>query len=139
VAAIDTITSGKVCCPHFAGQLENFGGYTFKGRTRPSIKGQFVYLHYKRPSADRWHRFKVGGGGSSGNGFYVLNKNRPRDAINRRHRWSALFTPSVPRATGRSVLSFPHRMAIAGPSSRSGTGFGLLTEITPALLIAAVT
>jgi hypothetical protein len=108
-AAIDTTTTGKVCCPHFAGHLENFGGYTFKGRTKPSLKGQFVYFQYKRPSADRWRPFKVGGGGSSGNGFYVLNKNRPRDSINRRHRWSVLFTPSVPQGNWKIRAVFPRQ------------------------------
>jgi hypothetical protein len=108
-AAIETTTTGKVCCPHLAGHLENFGGYTFKGRTKPSLKGQFVYFQYKRASADRWRPFKVGLGGSSGNGFYILNKDRPRDSINRRHRWSVFFTPSVPQGKWKIRALFPRQ------------------------------
>lgn len=106
-AAIETTTTGTVCCPFHAGQLENFGGYKFRGRTRPSQAGQFVYFLYKRPAATRWHKFKVGLGGSDGPGFYVLNKNRPRDAINRRHRWSVYFTPSVRQGYWKIRARFP--------------------------------
>jgi hypothetical protein len=118
-AAIDTTTTGKVCCPHFAGHLENFGGYTFKGRTKPSLKGQFVYFQYKRASADRWRPLKVGLGGSSGNGFYVLNKDRPRDSINRRHRWSVFLLLLSLRENGRSARSSQGKTAMAGPLSKS--------------------
>lgn len=95
-ATLTTTTTGRVCCPHFAGKLESGGAYKFKGTTKPSLKGQYVYFQYKRPGATHWHPFKVGLGGSDGNGFYLLKKNRPRDAINDRHRWNSnWFTPSV--------------------------------------------
>jgi hypothetical protein len=91
-AASETTTAGRVCCPHIAGQLENFGGYRFKGMTTPSLTGQFVYFQYKRPWWDRWRLFKVD---PEGLGFYVLNRDAPRDAINDRDRWRILFTPTV--------------------------------------------
>jgi hypothetical protein len=103
-----TTIKGRVCCPHTAGQLENFGGYKFKGTTKPSLKGQYVYFHYKRLGATRWRPFKVGLGGSDGNGFYLLNKERPRDAIDGRHRWNSnFFTPSVPQGPWKLRAIFP--------------------------------
>jgi hypothetical protein len=106
-AAINTTTTGRVCCPHFAGELENFGGYTFKGKTTPSLAGQFVFFQYKRPAAEQWRFFKVGLGGSDGAGFYVLNRDAPRDRINRRDRWRILFTPSVRQGHWKIRALFP--------------------------------
>jgi hypothetical protein len=93
-AAIETETTGRVCCPHVAGTLEQFAGYYFKGKTTPSLRGQYVYFQYKRPWWERWHRFKTEADGA-GLGFYVLYGDEPRDQINRRHRWRILFTPTV--------------------------------------------
>jgi hypothetical protein len=95
-AAIDTTTTGRVCCTSTDGQLENFGDYTFSGKTTPSLAGQFVYFQYKRPAATRWRNFKViEPEVSTGKGFFVANKSAPRDAISDRHRWRARFTMSV--------------------------------------------
>jgi hypothetical protein len=74
--------------------LEQFAGYVFRGRTKPSLRGQFVYFQYKRPWRTRWHLFKTQAD-PAGLGFYVLDGDQPRDAINRRHRWRILFTPTV--------------------------------------------
>ena len=96
-AATATDTTARVCCPAAGeNQLENFGGYRFKGTVAPSRAGQIVRFSYKRPRADRWRPFKVAGpGGADGHGFYVLNRDRPRDRLSSDNRFSAYFTPSV--------------------------------------------
>jgi hypothetical protein len=108
-AAIETTTRGFVCCPHFDGQLENFGGYTFKGRTSPSLTGQYVYFQYKRPSWSEWRNFKAGLSGSSGAGFYVLDKDEPRDRINDRDRWKVFFSPGVRQGYWKIRALFPRQ------------------------------
>jgi hypothetical protein len=108
-ARIDTTTTGRVCCPFIAGELENYGAYTFRGKTTPSRTGQFVKFQYKRPSGDRWRSFKVGLGGSDGWGFYVLDKDTPRDRINRRDRWRILFAPSVKQRNWKIRALFPRQ------------------------------
>ena len=94
---IETDTTARVCCPGSpSGELENFGGYVLNGTVEPSMRGQIVRFSYKRPSADRWRGFKVAGDdGVSGTGFYVLNKQRPRDRLSAAGRFRAEFTPSV--------------------------------------------
>jgi hypothetical protein len=77
--------------------------------TRPARAGQFVKFQYKRPSAERWRNFKVGPGGSDGNGFYVLDHDAPRDRINRRDRWRVFFTPSVPQGDWKIRTVFPRQ------------------------------
>jgi hypothetical protein len=106
-AAIDTTTTGVVCCPHFAGQLENYGGYTFRGKTTPALTGQYVKFQYKRPWSTRWRGFKPGLSGSDGTGFYVLNRNAPRDHINSRDRWNVLFSPGVRQGYWKIRAVFP--------------------------------
>ena len=76
-------------------------GYTFKGKTRPSREGQLVVFHFKRRGTDNWRRFKVGPADGR-NAFFVLDHERPRDRINRRHRWAVFFTPGA--KPGRWVL-----------------------------------
>jgi hypothetical protein len=104
-AAIETTTTGRVCCPHFAGELENYGGYTFRGRTTPSLTGQYVYFQYKRPWGPRWRSFKVGY--VTGSGFYLLNRNAPRDRINEFDRWSVLFSSGVRQGYWKVRAVFP--------------------------------
>jgi hypothetical protein len=89
-ARIPTTTMGRVCCPHVAGQLENYGGYIFKGKTTPLFTGPYVYFRYKRPAWSRWRAFKVGI--VTGGGFFARNKNFRRDRINDRDRWRILFS-----------------------------------------------
>jgi hypothetical protein len=110
-ARIDTTTTGRVCCSAFypPGELENFGGYTFRGKTSPSLSGQYVKFQYKRPWAKRWHSFKPGLSGSRGTGFYVLNRNVPRDRINRRDRWRILFSPGVRQGYWQIRAVFPRQ------------------------------
>jgi hypothetical protein len=83
------------------------GASTFRGRTTPSLTGQYVKFKYKRPSATFWRNFKVGLGGSDGLGFYVLNRSAPRDAINDRDRWRIFFTPSVRQGYWQIRAVFP--------------------------------
>lgn len=115
LAAIATRTTGKICghmCPQRT--LENHGGYTFKGSTRPSKAGQVVRFSYKRPGAKQWQRFKVRR--ASGSGFFVLDHSRSSDRINSNHEWSVFFTPSV--RPGRYILraAFPGQGGYAASS-----------------------
>ena len=93
-ALVDTSTTGKVCgheCPQK--RLENFGGYTFSGITRPSEAGQEVEFSYKRAGTSRWKDF--------GDGFNTYGEGSTT-RIDGRHRWSLDFSPSV--EPGRYVL-----------------------------------
>lgn len=94
----ETTTTGRVNDR----TMEQFGGYTFKGKTRPSRKGHIVVFHFKRRGTDHWRRFKVGPADGR-NAFFVLDHKRPRDRISGRHRWSIFFTPGT--RPGRWVLS----------------------------------
>ena len=86
----ETATTGRVNDR----TMEQFGGYTFKGKTRPSRTGQFVVFHFKRPGTEHWRRFKVGPADGR-NAFFVLDHGRARDSINSRHRWKIFFTPGA--------------------------------------------
>lgn len=109
-ALIDTDTTGRFCCTYpGTNQIENYGLYTFKGKTTPSMAGQIVKFQYKRESWDTWRPFKVGTGGSDGNGFYALNKSRPRDRIDEEHRWSVQVVPSVRQGNYRVRAVFPRQ------------------------------
>ena len=69
-----------------------------QGHDEALTQGSVRLFPIQAPRATRWRPFKVGLGGSDGNGFYLLNKDRPRDAIDGRHRWNSnFFTPSVPQ------------------------------------------
>jgi hypothetical protein len=68
-----------------------------------------VKFQYKRPSATRWRNFKPGLSGSRGYGFYVLNRNAPRDRINRRDRWSIFFSPGVRQGYWQIRAVFPRQ------------------------------
>jgi hypothetical protein len=74
-ALIRTTTSGDVSDR----SMEQYGGYTFKGKTKPSKRGQKVVFHYKRPNANKWRRFKVGLADGR-NAFFL---------------WKIWFTPGV--------------------------------------------
>lgn len=94
--AVSTRTTAEVCCPGSpSGELENFGGYVFKGTVEPSRAGQLVRFSYKRPNADRWRPFKVAGEDGAQSGFYVLDKDRPADKLSADNRFRVEFTPSV--------------------------------------------
>lgn len=103
-AAIPTTTTGNVCCPHVAGQLENYGGYVFKGRTSPSLTGQYVYFQYKRRSWTRWRPFNVADNFTN---FFVLKKSAPRDQINDRDRWRVSFMLAVRQGHWKVRAVFP--------------------------------
>jgi hypothetical protein len=93
----ETTTTGRVNDR----TMEQFGGYTFKGKTRPSREGHLVVFHFKRRGTNNWRRFKVGPADGR-NAFFVLDHERPRDRINGRHRWRTFFTPGA--KPGRWVL-----------------------------------
>ena len=78
-AVTETETTGKVCgheCPQY--RLEQFGGYSFQGKTSPSRNGHIVVFHFKRPWGTRWRPFKTGPADGS-NAFHILDKNRGQD------------------------------------------------------------
>ncbi len=81
-------------------KMEQFGGYTFKGSTRPSRRGQVVVFHFKRAGTNHWRKFKTGPADGR-NAFFILDHERPRDRI-RNHRWRVFFTPGA--RPGRWVL-----------------------------------
>jgi hypothetical protein len=67
-AARKTKTTGKICRDEPC-YLETFsGGDVFKGRTRPSDKGQKVVFEYRRRGSTKWHRLGTRSGG--GKAFY---------------------------------------------------------------------
>ncbi|MGH2701548.1 MAG: hypothetical protein ACRDJ2_07200 [Actinomycetota bacterium] len=80
--------------------MEQFGGYTFKGSTRPSRRGQVVVFHFRRVGTNNWRGFKTGPADGR-NAFFILDHNRPRDLI-KNHRWKVFLTPGV--RPGRWVL-----------------------------------
>jgi hypothetical protein len=97
----DTTTEGKICghlCPQK--RLETFGGYVFKGRTKPSKRGQIVRFYFHKKGKSEWHQF----GKYKTSGIYPAfrshNVNR-RYAKVRSQRWSLRFGPYKP---GRWVL-----------------------------------
>ena len=99
LALTKTTTWGKVCghrCPQR--RLETFGGYIFKGTTKPSRQGQIVRFAYKRPWEKRWHRF---GRRRSQKAFERLTWGKPIARVNAYHRWRIFFAPY---RTGRWVL-----------------------------------
>lgn len=97
LALTSTTTRGRVNDR----SMEQFGGYTYRGVTRPSKRGDIVAFHFKRAGTNNWRRFKTGPADGR-NAFFILDHNRPWDQINRRHRWSVFFTPGV--RPGRWVL-----------------------------------
>ena len=98
-ALTKTRTWGKVCghrCPQR--RLETFGGYVFKGTTKPSRWGQIVRFAYKRPWETRWHTF---GRRRSQKAFKHLTPGKPIARVNAYHRWRIFFSPY---RTGRWVV-----------------------------------
>jgi hypothetical protein len=76
-------------------------GLHLQGQDATVREGQLVVFHFKRRGTDNWRRFKVGPADGR-NAFFVLDHERPRDRINRRHRWAIFFTPGT--KPGRWVL-----------------------------------
>jgi hypothetical protein len=95
-AIIKTNTKGDVS----DNDMEQYGGYTFKGSTRPSRRGQVVVFHFKRAGTNNWRKFKTGPADGR-NAFFILDHERPRDRI-RNHRWKVFLTPGA--RPGRWVL-----------------------------------
>ena len=97
----DTSTKGRICghkCPQR--RLETFGGYTFKGRTNPSKRGQVVRFYFHKKGKSRWHQFGKYKTSGINPAFRSLNVNRRYSRI-RFHRWGLKFAPYKP---GRWVL-----------------------------------
>jgi hypothetical protein len=89
----DTTTRGRVCghkCPQR--RLETFGGYVFKGRTKPSKRGQVVRFYFRRKGKSEWHQFGKYSTTGVNPAFRSLNANR-RYAKIRSHRWRVTFAP----------------------------------------------
>ena len=94
-----TVTSGRICKKEPC-HIETFsGGYFFKGRVRPSARGQKVYFAYRRVSKTRWHRF---GKGSSSKKVFVVTDGTTYDRVNRRGYYRELI--DINGFTG-----YPHR------------------------------
>jgi hypothetical protein len=69
--AAKTKTTGKICRDEPC-YIETFsGGDVFKGRTRPSEKGQKVVFEYRRRGSATWHRLGTRSGG--GKAFYCTD------------------------------------------------------------------
>ena len=97
----DTTTRGKVCgheCPQ--SRLETFGGYVFKGRTKPSRRGQVVRFYFHKKGKSEWHQFGNYNTSGINPAFRSHNANR-RYAKVRSQRWRLRFGPYKP---GRWVL-----------------------------------
>ena len=94
-----TVTSGRICKKEPC-HIETFsGGYFFKGRVRPSARGQKVYFAYRRVSKTRWHRF---GKGDSSKKVFVVTDGTTYDRVNRRGYYRELI--DINGFTG-----YPHR------------------------------
>ncbi len=88
LALTSTTTHGRVCDDEPC-HIETFsGGYVFKGRTRPSQRGQVVRFAFKRVGANKWHRF--GRPGNTRKAF-ISPDGSPFDRINRHHTWREHF------------------------------------------------
>ena len=107
-----TMTTGRVNDR----TMEQFGGYTFKGKTQPSREGNLVVFHFKRRGTDNWRRFKVGPADGR-NAFFVLDHERPRDRINGRHRWSIFLLLEPSPVAGSYARSSFARMDSRVPRS----------------------
>ena len=112
--------------------MEQFGGYTFKGKTRPSREGHVVVFHFKRRGTNNWRRFKVGPADGR-NAFFVLDHERPAIASMVDHRWSIFFTPGA--KPGRWVLprSTFARMDSRVPQSSNESACGAPTSSSTSL------
>lgn len=94
-----TVTTGRICRKEPC-HVETFsGGYFFKGRVRPSARGQKVYFAYRRVAKTRWHRF---GKGSSSKKVFVVTDGTTYDRVNRRGQFRELI--DINGFTG-----YPHR------------------------------
>lgn len=82
-----TNTTGRVCRNEPC-RVETFsGGYTFRGATHPSLKGQIVKFSYRRRSSSNWHPF---GRRNSKKAFISLD-GTPYDELNAHHRFRERF------------------------------------------------
>jgi hypothetical protein len=107
-ARIDTTTSGTVCYSQHPGGGRELRCVHVQGEDSVP-NGPVCEVSVQAALGDRWRIFKVGPGGSHGWGFYVLDKNAPRDRINRRDRWRILFTPGVRQGNWKIRAGFPRQ------------------------------
>jgi hypothetical protein len=89
-----TNTTGQVCSPSSGcgdHTLERYGGYAYKGTTRPSERGQEVTFWFRRVGTKKWHRFGRYTQGSGPQAFQSLEDSRDA-STNQKGRWSLSFS-----------------------------------------------